>query len=84
MKNADPSATYYPVAFDDEAEACHRGLYALVNSAAMNGVGPNTEISKTIFLPVTLSLVLAVIFWGSAVFCAVHWYRRRKVWKVSR
>ena len=65
-------------------EACHRGLYALVNSAAMNGVGPNTEISKTIFLPVTLSFVLAVIFWGSAVFCAVHWYRRRKVWKASR
>jgi hypothetical protein len=61
-------------------EACHRGLYALVNSAAMNGVGPNTEISKIIFWPVTLSFVLAMIFWGSSAFCAVRWHRRRKGW----
>jgi hypothetical protein len=61
-------------------EACHRGLYALVNSAAMNGVGPNTEISKIIFWPVTLSFVLAVIFWGLTAFCAVRWHRRRKAW----
>ena len=55
-----------------------RRLYALVNSAAMNGVGPNTEISKIIFWPVTLSFVLAMIFWGSSAFCAVRWHRRRK------
>jgi beta-glucosidase len=61
-------------------EACHRGLYALVNSAAMNGVGPNTEISKVIFWPVTMSLVLAIIFSGLTVFSAVHWHRRRKEW----
>ena len=59
-------------------EACHRGLYALVNSAAMNGVGPDTEISKIIFWPVKLSLVLAIIFWGLTAFCAVRWHRRRK------
>lgn len=61
-------------------EACHRGLYALVNSAAMNGVGPNTEISKIIFWPVTLSFVLAIIFWGLTACCAVRWHRRRKEW----
>ena len=61
-------------------EACHRGLYALVNSAAMNGVGPNTEISKIIFWPVTLSFVLAIIFWGLTPFCAVRLHRRRKQW----
>ena len=59
-------------------EACHRGLYALVNSAAMNGVGPNTEISKVVFWPATLSFVLAIIFWGLTAFCAVQWHRRRK------
>ena len=53
-------------------EACHRGLYALVNSAAMNGVGPNTEISRIIFWPATLSFVLAIIFWGLTVLFAVR------------
>jgi beta-glucosidase len=61
-------------------EACHRGLYALVNSAAMNGVGPDTEISRTLFWPVKLSIVLAIVFWGLAAFCAVRWHYRRKEW----
>ena len=61
-------------------EACHRGLYALANSAAMNGVGQNTEISKIIFRPVTLSFVLAIAFWVLTAFCAVRWYRRKKEW----
>ena len=65
-------------------EACHRGLYALVNSAAMNGVGANTEISKIIFWPVTLSFVLAIVFWGSTAFCAVRWHRRRKEWIANK
>ena len=65
-------------------EACHRGLYALANSAAMNGIGPNTEISKIIFWPVKLSFVLAIIFWGLAAFCAIRWHRRRKDWKVKK
>jgi beta-glucosidase len=61
-------------------EACHRGLYALVNSAAMNGVGPNTRISKMIFWPVKLSFALAIVFWGLTAYCAVRWHRRRKAW----
>ena len=61
-------------------EACHRGLYALVNSAAMNGVGPDTEISRTVFWPVTLLLVLALVFWVLSAYCAVRWHRRRKSW----
>lgn len=61
-------------------EACHRGLYALVNSAAMNGVGPDTEISKIIYPPVKVAFVLAIVFWGLCAFCAIRWYRRRKEW----
>ena len=61
-------------------EACHRGLYALVNSAAMNGVGPNTEIYRVVFGPVKVTFVLALIFWGLSVYCAVRWYRRHKMW----
>ena len=61
-------------------EACHRGLYALVNSAAMNGVGPDTVISKIIYPPVKVAFVLALVFWGLFVFCAVRWHRRRKEW----
>ena len=59
-------------------DACHRGLYALVNSAAMNGVGPDTEISKTVFGPVKVTFMLAIIFWAAAAYCAVLWHRRRK------
>ena len=61
-------------------EACHRGLYALVNSAAMNGVGPNTRISQMIFWPVKLSFALAIVFWGLTAYFAVRWHRRRKAW----
>jgi beta-glucosidase len=61
-------------------EACHRGLYALVNSAAMNGVGSDTEISRILFWPVKLSFVLTIVFWGLTSFCALRWYRRRKEW----
>ena len=32
-------------------EACHRGLYVLVKSSAMNGVGPDTQISRIVFCP---------------------------------
>ena len=65
-------------------EACHRGLYALVNSAAMNGVGPNTEISRIVFWPVKLLIVLALAFWGLSVYGAVRWYRRRKEWLAKK
>ena len=65
-------------------DACHRGLYALVNSAAMNGVGPNTEISRIVFWPASLSFVLAIVFWGLSIYCAVRWYRRHKVWKAEK
>lgn len=59
-------------------EACHRGLYALVNSAAMNGVGPDTEIYKIVFGPVKVTFALALVFWGLFAYCAVRWHRRRK------
>ena len=62
-------------------EACHRGLYALVNSAAMNGVGPNTEISRIVFWPVKLMLVLAIVFLAASAYGAVRWHRCRKVWQ---
>ena len=65
-------------------EACHRGLYALVNSAAMNGVGPHTEISKIVFWPVKLSIALAVVFWGLFAYCALRWHRRRKAWVAKK
>ena len=65
-------------------EACHRGLYAQVNSAAMNGVGPNTEISKVVFWPATLSFLLALVFWGWSAFCVVRWHRRRKEWITTK
>ena len=64
-------------------QACHRGLYALVNSAAMNGVGPDTQIHRIVFWPVTLMAVLAIVFLGLSVLCSVFWYRRRKAWRAK-
>ena len=65
-------------------EACHRGLYALVNSSAMNGVGPSTEISRIIYPPVKVVFVLAFVFWGLSAYCAVRWHRCRKVWEAKK
>jgi beta-glucosidase len=61
-------------------EACHRGLYALVNSSAMNGVGENTQIYRIVYQPVILLAALALVFWGLSAYCAVRWHRRRKGW----
>ena len=63
-------------------EACHRGLYALVNSASMNGVGPDTQIIKVTFWLVKVMAALAIVCWSLSAYCAVRWYRRRKEWAV--
>lgn len=57
-------------------EACHIGLYALVNSAAMNGVGPDTVISRITFWPVTMLFVLFLVFFGLTLLFAIFWMLR--------
>ncbi len=58
-------------------EACHINLYALANSAAMNGIGENTvvELTEYFFIPIFrwLTVGFVVLFAVSAW----KWYKRR-------
>ena len=45
-KNGLPAYKKDPVAVMAMREACHHNLYAIANSRAMNGIGPDTRIQK--------------------------------------
>lgn len=64
-------------------DACHRNLYALVNSAAMNGVGKNTTVKVTeLYLTPALQTV-AVICGLIAHAVMTLWIRGSKKLKVT-
>ena len=72
-----------PVVVSAMREACHHNLYALANSSAMNGMGPNTTV-KAITPPIittcrALAIVFGVLF---AAFLGL-WIWRRLVFKKS-
>ena len=70
-----------PVIVSAMREACHHNLYALANSSAMNGIGPNTTI-KTKTLPiVVLAFTLLIVMWVLFIPCLVMWVRGKKRWK---
>lgn len=65
-------------------EACHRSLYVLVNSAAMNGIGPDSEIRERI-PPVIMKLLAAAAgMWVLFIPVVILWIRGRRKWKKSR
>jgi len=70
-----------PVVVTAMREAMHRNLYALANSAAMNGVGPGTTIRLTQPLVLPLTRTIAVIALVSHTFCAVMWGRGKAKWQ---
>ena len=62
-------------------EACHHNLYALANSSAMNGIGPNTTI-KAITLPLVSSArIIMVVLWVLFVGAVVLWILGKSKWK---
>ena len=65
-------------------EACHHNLYALANSSAMNGIGPDTIVhAKTpeiVTLMITLAIVFGVLFAGATVL----WVMGNKKWKKTQ
>ena len=70
-----------PVIVSAMREACHHNLYALANSSAMNGIGPNTTI-KVKTLPMIIWLtVLMILMWVAFVPFLVLWIRGKKKWK---
>ncbi len=71
-----------PVIVNAMVESMHHNLYTIINSAAMNGVGPETTIRATdpkiISTIKTASIICAVLFIASAVLWVL---KRRKFMK---
>ncbi len=81
INNELPGYEDDPVIVSAMREACHHNLYALANSSAMNGIGPNTTIvAKELPLIGTLrilSIVFGVLFVGTTVL----WVLGKAKWK---
>ena len=62
-------------------DACHRNLYALVNSAAMNYIGADSQVTVKMPTVVVIAMVVSLLFWGGMVVFAVLWGKGRANWK---
>ena len=65
-------------------EACHHNLYALANSSAMNGIGPNTTIKVHELFLVPALLIAAVAAWVLFIVMLFPWTKGKKAWKKSQ
>ena len=72
-----------PVIVTAMREACHHNLYALVNSSAMNGIGPDSVIHAKAPALVTLVTGLAIGSWVLFAGFAVPWVMNKRKWKKS-
>lgn len=75
QKETDPAALW---ALRD---ACHRNLYALVNSAAINFVGENTVVATKMPAVVPALMISAVVCWVLFVVFVVFWGKGKEKWK---
>ena len=64
-----------PVAVAAMKEACHHNLYAIANSQAMNGIGPDTTVKviEPFKQLLTAMIVLSVVFGVLFVVSLVLW-----------
>ena len=74
-----------PVIVSALREACHRNLYMVVNSAAMNGIGADTVIQRKgeqqeaqKLNPVYI--LVPAIFWVLPIVAFILWQRGKKLW----
>ena len=79
--NALPEYENDPVAVAAMREACHHNLYAIANSQAMNGIGPNTTVVRTEPVVQTMCKILACGFWFLFVLSAILWFIKVKKFK---
>ncbi len=70
-----------PVIVSAMRQACHYNLYALVNSAAMNGIGENTQVKPQALYVVTLLRVLMGLCAAAAVVFGILWHRGKTKWQ---
>jgi len=64
-------------------EACHHNLYALVNSAAMNGIGPDTIIDAHELPILVTAWIITGVLWALFIFLLVMWIRGKRKWKAT-
>ena len=70
-----------PVIVTAMREACHHNLYALANSSAMNGIGPDTSIEVHALPIVNTAKIATVVLWVLFVAALVLWILGAKKWK---
>ena len=56
------TATEDPIVLNAMVEAVHHNLYTIINSAAMNGVGPNTQVKAITPAILVTARVLTAVF----------------------
>ena len=81
INNELPGYENDPVIVNAMREACHHNLYALVNSSAMNGIGPDTVIKAQTLPLVVTARVIAVALWVLFAGTLVLWILGKKRWK---
>ena len=70
-----------PVAVSAMREACHHNLYAIANSQAMNGIGPNTVVVPDTPIIITICQILSCGFTFFAILFGVIWAVKVKKFK---
>lgn len=70
-----------PVIVSALRQACHYDLYALANSAAMNGIGESTTVKVRALPLVTICRVVVAVSWVLFAVFTVMWCRGSKKWK---
>lgn len=73
-----------PVIVSAMRAACHRNLYALANSSAMNGIGENTTVKTALPWFILTCWIAAPVCLAAFVFFAIMWHRGKKKWKKSQ
>ena len=81
INNELPGYENDPVIVSAMRQACHHNLYALANSSAMNGIGPDTQI-KVHELPLVGTVRTAmIVMWVLFAACLAMWIVGKKKWK---
>ena len=73
-----------PVIVSAMRSACHRNLYALANSCAMNGIGENTTVKTCLPWFILTCWIAAPVCLAAYIFFAIMWHRGKKKWKKTQ
>ena len=81
INNELPGYENDPVIVNAMREACHHNLYALANSSAMNGIGPDTVIKAQTLPLVVTARTIAIVLWVLFAGMLVLWILGKNRWK---